>query len=66
MLQSKNGCGIIEVRDGYVICPVCRQNKKLLRITGETEATRLPVYCRCCKNEIVLDIQGQSVKRRSQ
>lgn len=32
----------------------------------DTEASGLPVYCRDCKTEIILDIErGRSVKRRS-
>ena len=47
-------------------CPVCRRNRRLIRITPETEAKGLPVFCRDCKSEIILDIErGQSVERRS-
>lgn len=58
--------GIIKVVDGWVTCPVCNQNKKLLRVTPATRAQHLPVHCRKCKTEIILDIEGQSVERRSQ
>lgn len=54
-------------KDGWITCPVCRRNHRLLRITEETEAHGLPVYCRTCRTEIFLDIEkGQSVKRQSQ
>lgn len=59
-------CGIIKVLDGWVSCPFCKRNKRLLRVTPRTRAQHLPVYCRDCKSEIILDIEGQSVKRRSQ
>ena len=55
------------VKDGWVICPVCRRNHRLLRVGPETEARYLPVYCRDCKTELILNItKGQSVERRSQ
>lgn len=65
-MQSNMCCGKLSVKDGWIICPVCR-NKRLLRIEEETEAHDLPVYCRDCKTEIILDItRGRSVERRSQ
>lgn len=58
--------GKLIVKDGWVTCPHCRRNRRLIRIDPETEASALPVYCRDCKNEIVLNIaKGQSVERRS-
>lgn len=51
---------------GWVTCPLCRRNHRLLHITDETEAKALPVYCRTCHREIVLNIaRGQSVERQS-
>ncbi|MCI9402207.1 MAG: hypothetical protein HFF04_00850 [Oscillospiraceae bacterium] len=56
----------IDVKDGWITCPVCRRNRHLLRITDDTVAQNLPVYCRDCKETIVLNItRGQSVERRS-
>lgn len=57
---------IIQVTDGWVRCPVCQRNKKLLRITPQTVAKQLPVYCRLCGSEIILDIEGLSARRLSQ
>lgn len=55
------------VKDGWISCPVCGRNHRLLRITDETEACGLPVYCRTCRSELILNIdKGQSVKRQSQ
>lgn len=56
----------LHVRNGWVQCPVCKRNKRLLRVTQETRAQALRVYCYDCKNELILDITGQSVERRSQ
>lgn len=65
MQPNQSPCKLI-VKDGWITCPVCR-NKRLLRIEEETEAHDLPVYCRDCKTEIILDItRGRSVERRSQ
>ena len=58
--------GKIEVTDGWVTCPCCHRNHRLLRVTPETTAHRLPIYCRNCKSEIILEINGLSVKRLSQ
>lgn len=64
-MQSRKECGTLVVKDGWITCP-CGRNHRLLRITDSTEALGLPVYCRTCKREIILDIErGQSVKRQS-
>lgn len=56
----------IETTNGWITCPACRRNHRLLRISDETEAHDLPVYCRTCRTEIILDIaRGQSVQRQS-
>lgn len=65
-MQSGLKCGKLYVKDGWVTCPVCRRNHRLIRVEPETEARGLPVYCRTCRSEIVLNIdRGQSVKRQS-
>ena len=66
-MQNREKCDKLVVKDGWVACPVCRRNKRLLKIGPETEAHGLPVYCRDCKTELILNIaKGQSVERRSQ
>lgn len=65
-MQGKESCGKLIVRDGWVTCPVCRRNRRLLRVDPDTVAAELPVFCRDCKTEIILNIErGQSVERRS-
>lgn len=50
-------------KDGWLACPACRRNGRLMKITNATEARSLIVYCRRCRREIVLDIaKGQWVK----
>ena len=66
VLQGQQKSGKLTVKDGWVACPVCRRNRRLIRIDPNTEATDLPVFCRDCKSEIILNIErGQSVERRS-
>lgn len=56
----------LTVKDGWITCPECRRNHRLMRIIDETQAENLPVYCRDCKKTVVLNIaRGQSVERRS-
>lgn len=55
------------VIDGFLVCPVCRRNKRLLRVDAKTHAEHLAVWCRTCKHEIILDIdEGQCFESRSQ
>ena len=50
---------MIPKRGGYIGCPYC-SNSKLLRVPDMTEARALPVYCRKCSHEILIDIhRGQ-------
>lgn len=56
---------LIPNRGGYIGCPYC-SNKKLLRVQDSTEAAGLPVYCRKCQREILIDIhRGQSYLSQS-
>lgn len=52
-------------RGGFLQCPHCG-NRKLLRVADDTEARGLPVWCRKCQREIVVDIvRGQCFQSRS-
>ena len=51
---------IISAQDGWIICPYC--HKKLQRISQETEAKNLPIFCMKCKRELIVKI----VRRRDQ
>ncbi len=65
-MQGEMNRGKLFVKDGWITCPVCRRNRHLHRIADDTEARNLPVYCKDCKTEFILDIaRGQSVERRS-
>lgn len=66
MLRVESEYSTLSTKNGWITCPVCRRNKRLLRITPDTQADCLPVFCRDCKTEIILHIdRGQSVERRS-
>lgn len=55
MNRQKYGT-MLAVNDGYLVCPYCRAGK-LQRIRPETRASRLQIYCRKCKHEILVDIE---------
>lgn len=54
----------LAIKDGWISCPGC--GRHLLRVLPDTEADRLPVYCRGCRTEILLQIdRGLSARRLS-
>ena len=68
MLQSQLDHGkILPVKGGWLICPICRRNHRLQRISPDMTASRFPVYCKDCKSEILIDVdRGQCFESRSQ
>ena len=65
-MQTGKNCDKLVVKDGWITCPICQRRLSFLRISDDTEAKDLPVYCRTCRKEIVLNIaRGQSVERQS-
>lgn len=65
-MRGEAKCDMLVAKNGWITCPECGRNHRLLRIEDSTEARGLPVYCRTCRREIILDIErGQSVKRQS-
>nr|DAP85398.1 MAG TPA: cysteine-rich protein [Caudoviricetes sp.] len=48
---------LLTVKDGYVVCPVCKRNKKLLPILPDTSGRRIVAYCRLCKARTIVDIE---------
>lgn len=64
-MQAERKCVTMSAEPGgFFCCPYC--DSKLIRTTPTTEAERLPVWCRKCKREILIDIhRGQSARSRS-
>lgn len=57
MLQSERECGkILTVKDGWLVCPGCGRNRKVIRVRPETTAQQLQVFCRMCKREYIVDM----------
>lgn len=54
----------LRVEGGWAVCPVCRRNRRLLRVDAGTRAKGLPVYCRYCKHEITVDVEDGRVWTR--
>ena len=54
---------LLIVRDGRILCPYC--NRKIQRVLPDSFADNIPMYCRFCHNETLIDIRGQSARRRS-
>ena len=46
---------LILAQDGWISCPVC--GKKLQRITQETQAENLPIWCPRCRREHTAEIR---------
>ena len=38
-VRSKESCGKLTVTDGWVTCPVCKRNRRLLRVEPDTART---------------------------
>ena len=47
---------IIKVKNGWVMCPVCGRGK-VLRLAPDTRASSLPVYCKLCGRESIVNIE---------
>lgn len=57
---------MLSVKDGWVTCPTCRRNKRMLRIEPDTKATHFVAFCRDCKTEHILDIyEGRCFESQS-
>ena len=66
MIHSEYG-KILTVRDGYLVCPKCRRNRRVMKINPDTVAHRVVAFCRDCKAENIVDIdRGQCFESRSQ
>lgn len=55
LLPKQTKKRIIADKDGWVLCPVCK--RRLLRVRPDTTARNLPVYCRRCHQESIVNIE---------
>lgn len=63
-LTGENKADKLDVKNGWISCPGC--GRHLLRIEPATMARQLPVYCRGCRQEVILNIdRGLSARRLS-
>lgn len=51
-------CGKIETNNKWFICPQCRK-QKLARLLPTTEAKDLPLFCKRCNREVVVNIPNE-------
>ena len=58
---------ILPVENGWLICPRCRRNRRVMKITPKTFGLNVAAFCKDCKWEGLIDIQeGQCFESRSQ
>ena len=57
-MQNSNEYGKIGTNRKRVTCPICRK-QTLLFVTANTEARNLPVWCKRCNREAVLNISPE-------
>lgn len=46
----------------FILCPICG-GKTRTKIRPDTEAKNLPILCRLCKNEVVVDIKDNKAEK---
>ncbi len=63
-MQNTKSCGKIVTKDGFILCPICKR-QKVLRVLPDTSGKRIPIYCRNCKQESIIDIDQSSLSRRA-
>lgn len=56
-LQNGGKSAKLVVKDGWVICPVCRKGK-LLKVRPDTTAQNLPRKCKRCGQETIVNIEA--------
>lgn len=69
-MQQQAECDrIMPVKDGFVLCPMCRRagyEKKLLHLRSDTSGQHVELFCRSCKSRYIVDIdKGQCFESRS-
>lgn len=58
--MNKHGdCAILRIQNGWAVCPVCGW-ARMMRVEPDTKAKHLPVYCKRCHNETIVNIEPES------
>lgn len=66
-MQTERNSVKLVTKDGWITCPICKRNHRLMKTRSDTVGQNIIAYCRTCRSEVVLNIdKGQSVKRQSQ
>lgn len=55
-MQKVSKCDTISVSQEWLMCPKCGRGK-LLRLTPDTEAKNLSLFCKKCHQESVVNIE---------
>ena len=63
-MQNSTRCDKMDTNQEWLICPACRQFK-VLRLLPDTEAKSLPVYCKRCHTESIVNIPNKSQRLRA-
>lgn len=65
MTNSKKSVNL-PVKDGFLICPRCHRDRKIVKVSPDTVAKNLEVMCKFCKYKFAVDIiAGQSFESQS-
>ena len=48
----------LQVKNGYLVCPVCRRQKHLQKVNGNEYIRNAELFCNSCKSKVYVDIIG--------
>ncbi len=56
-MQSRTKYGkMLTVKHGWLECPSCNRNRKMMQVLPDTEGHKIVAFCRICKTEHIVDI----------
>lgn len=47
---------MLTVANGWLECPSCRRNRRMMQIRPDAEGRNIVAFCRVCKTEHIVDI----------